>query len=690
VAVEKIQSALRIVAADRAALRLGLEPGLALADARARVPDLLVADMDRAADERLLEAIADWADRYTPLVGLDLPNGLLLDIAGCAHLFGGEAAIVADISTRLERLGLTTRIAIAGTAEAARAVSRYGQPGILPPGGEEGAVRPLPVAALGLDENLNIALNRAGLKTIGDLADRPRSPLAARFGAELLARLGRTLGEQDNRIVPRRPPPACLAERHFPEPIALEEHLLGTLGMLAANLARVLEERGEGGRRFEASFFRADGKVEHIAVDTGRPSRDPAVLMRLFRERIDALADPLDPGFGFDLVRLAIPVTEPLDARQSTLDGHEAADEEIAALTDRLTARFGAEHILGFEEMDSHIPERASRTVPLATQERVAAGFSRGARPAARKPGWNETAQQVEVEDEFPPSSPPPERGRACPGLDPGSGEAGVGVSADVAPLTPTRSAAPIDLPLTGGGKRGGEAAHPDEAPETGAPPESAEPPHPHPASPDGEPVIAASPRRGEAKGVARFEEASPSSGGRRILTPGWDGAAALDLFAGATEPEPVIGERDAVPSSKVIPFSQPKPDALRQLKPSAEESDTGSGLPWGPGPFASPEAEPPGRPLYLFDPPLPIETLAEVPEGPPLVFRWRRVQHQVARAEGPERIAPEWWRRGEDSLTRDYYRVEDQAGRRFWLFREGLYGRESNAPRWFIHGLFA
>jgi len=103
-----------------------------------------------------------------------------------------------------------------------------------------------------------------------------------------------------------------------------------------------------------------------------------------------------------------------------------------------------------------------------------------------------------------------------------------------------------------------------------------------------------------------------------------------------------------------------------------------------------SSEAEPPARPLYLFDPPLPIETLAEVPEGPPLLFRWRRVQHQVARAEGPERIAPEWWRRGEDSLTRDYYRVEDQAGRRFWLFREGLYGRESNAPRWFIHGLFA
>ncbi len=621
VAVEKEKSALRIAAADREALRLGLETGLALADARARVPDLLVADMDRPADQRLLEAIADWADRYTPLVGLDLPDGLLFDIAGCAHLFGGEANIATDIGTRLDRLGLTTRIAVAGTAEAARAISRFGTPEILPPGEEATAVRPLPVAALGLGEKLDVALIRAGLKTIGDLADRPRAPLAARFGGELLARLERTLGEQDNRIVPRRPPPACLAERHFPEPIALEEHLLGTLGMLAANLARVLETRGEGGRRFEASFFRADGKVAWIALDTGRPTRDPAVLMRLFRERIDALADPLDPGFGFDLVRLAIPVSEKLDARQSTLDGHEAADEEIATLTDRLTARFGTDHVLAFEETDSHIPERAARTVPLATQDRSAAGFHRG-----RRPGWNERARQVAVEDGTPPSPSPrwrEGRGEGAPAL------AGF-------------------------------------APEPRAHPDSAEPPHPHPASPGGEPVIAASPRRGEAIDVAELGGHLPLAAHRRSPVPRWDGAAALDLFAEA----PV--EQEATPG-RVIPFGATKTEAVPAAQPALVAT-----------------IEPPARPLYLFDPPLPIETLAEVPEGPPLLFRWRRVQHQVARAEGPERIAPEWWRRGEDSLTRDYYRVEDSEGRRFWLFREGLYGRESSEPHWFIHGLFA
>ena len=108
-------------------------------------------------------------------------------------------------------------------------------------------------------------------------------------------------------------------------------------------------------------------------------------------------------------------------------------------------------------------------------------------------------------------------------------------------------------------------------------------------------------------------------------------------------------------------------------------------------GAFPTPESgQPPARPLTLFDPPQPIEALAEVPDGPPLRFRWRRALHEVARAEGPERIAPEWWRDGKAAGTRDYYRIEDDKGRRFWLFREGLFEDGAPPPRWFLHGLFA
>lgn len=104
--------------------------------------------------------------------------------------------------------------------------------------------------------------------------------------------------------------------------------------------------------------------------------------------------------------------------------------------------------------------------------------------------------------------------------------------------------------------------------------------------------------------------------------------------------------------------------------------------------PEAAPDEALP-RPLRLLPVPEPVSVVAEVPEGPPGRMQWRRVNYRFVRASGPERIGVEWWRPGEGSLTRDYYIAEDDEGRRFWLFREGLYD-ETAAPRWFMHGLFA
>ncbi len=468
---------MRLAAPGRSALALGLTRGLTLADARARVPDLQVVEMDPAADARLLERLADFCDRYTPLVTLDPPHGLVLDITGCAHLLGGEAQLWADLLQRFGRAGIETRAAIAGTPEAARALARFGGKEIVQCGGEAEATGPLPAAALGIDRESVVALLRAGLKTVGDLAARPRSALAARFGAELVARLSRVLGEEDIRISPRRPLPACMVERRFAEPVIWVEDALEAL---SAQAARLLEERGEGGRAFEASFFRTDGKVQRLSVATSRPTRDRKSVMRLFRERLDSLADPLDAGFGFDLIRLSVMRTQAFTPAQASLDGREVEEEAVAELVDRLGVRFGMEAVTRFAPADTHIPEQAAYAVP-------AASFSR--------------AECV------------------------------------------------------------------------------------------------------------------------------W-----------------------------------PRADA----------------------------SSPPLRPIHLFDPPQPVEALSEVPDGPPLRFRWRKVLHEVARAEGPERIAPEWWRHECcDGLTRDYYRLEDAAGRRFWVFREGLFTEET-VPRWFLHGVFA
>lgn len=225
---------MRVVALDVQALRLGLAAGLTLADARARVPELIAVEQDCHADRLWLERIADGCDRWTPMVELDPPDGVTLDITGCAHLLGGEAALVAEVDQLLEAAGLCLRHALAETPEAAQALARFQT---APAADEYQAVRRLPTAALRLEEEAETALRRAGLKTRGDLAARIAAHLAARFGMEMVNRLDRLLGRADSRISPRRAPPALAFERRFPEPIARTEDVLTALDDLVGEAA---------------------------------------------------------------------------------------------------------------------------------------------------------------------------------------------------------------------------------------------------------------------------------------------------------------------------------------------------------------------------------------------------------------------------------------------------------------------
>src|SRR5262252_9958109 len=307
---------MRLTAVDKAAANLGLTPGLALAEARARYPDLAVVAEHPADDRRLLDAIADWCQRYTPLLAVDPPDGLLLDIAGCAHLYGGEEKLLADLLARFERFGFAARAAIASTIGAAFALARFGPAGILAPGAERAALAPLPMTALRLPDETVAALRRVGLKRIGDILDLPRAPLAARFGADLLRQLDRALGREDEPLTPRLPVARYVAEKSFHEPIAREEDVLASVERLAARLKTALTARGEGARRLELALFRTDGAVKRIATGTSRPVRDPQVIRALFVERLAALGDEIDPGFGFDLARLSVLNAEPCPDEQ--------------------------------------------------------------------------------------------------------------------------------------------------------------------------------------------------------------------------------------------------------------------------------------------------------------------------------------------------------------------------------------
>lgn len=370
---------MRLVALSQPAHLLGLVPGLPLADARARVPGLAAFDHDPAADMALLDRLADGCLRYTPRVMTEPPQGLILDISGCHHLFDpdksrAEMHLTNDLAGRLREAGLTVRIAASVSADAALALAAYDL--------QEGEVHRLSVAALGGDPAVHHALRRAGLRHIGDLAARPRTILASRFGAGVAHRLARLLGEIDTPIIPRRAVPPICCEARFAEPLAHADSVRLVLTELAADAVRLLGERGQGARAVMVSLFRCDGQVARLNIETAAPSRDPALLLRLLDERIDGLADPLDPGFGYDSIALEITAAEPLGTAQCAIDSREAQSREaLAALLARLSTRLGPERVTRWHHIDTHVPEEAYISSPSLLGEVAVRSTDGGAPP---------------------------------------------------------------------------------------------------------------------------------------------------------------------------------------------------------------------------------------------------------------------------------------------------------------------
>lgn len=485
------RNAQRISALDERAEALHLKRGMGIADARAMHPSIDIVEADPEADRRLLEGLADWCDRYTPLVALDGVDGLFLDVTGCTHLFGGERAMLNDILSRFFHQGFDVRAGLAATPGAAWAAARFSGDLIVVSGEEDALLAPLPLAALRIDPEIRASLESVGLRTAGAVMAAPRAPLARRFGATLLLRLDQALGRLDEAVSPRLPVAQLSVERHLAEPVMLTDEIERLVRLLATTLKADLERRGEGARMLALLLFRVDGAVSRISVGTSRPLREPLLIQRLFHERLAALEQDIDAGYGFDLVRLSVLSAAAFDMQQADLTG-EAEDDgaDIALFADRIRARLGDGAVLQPVAVDSHLPERAVATLPFS------------------------------------------------------------------------------------------------EAPQRTTPPK--------------------------------------------------------------------------------------KPERMK-----------------APATIFRPE-----RPIRLFRSPEPIEVPAtELPEGPPMNFRWRRALYRVTRAEGPERIAPEWWRQQqgqEDAPTRDYFRIEDSDGRRYWLYRQGLYGAGQPSPRWFMHGVFA
>jgi protein ImuB len=369
-----------------------------LADARTLVPDLLTAAADPVADRRLLEAVAGWCDRYTPWVALDPLGaalaagedgaeacaaggfggdaGLLLDITGCAHLFGageaGERALLADLVERLTRHDLSCRAAMADTAGAAWALARYAERQAdlyCPLGGQRDALAKLPIEGLRLATPILETFYRLGLRRIGDLYAMPRAPLARRFGDPPLTRLDQALGLNEETIEPRRPAPAFRTRLAFVEPIGRSEDIAAATSRLLAALCKQLEQASVGARKLEIALYRVDGSVDRTAIGTSRPNRDNPKLMKLFEDRLGEL----DPGFGVELMILAAPEVEPWTGAQETLaeTGLAASasfEDGTIDLADRLALRLGTENVVRLLPRASHLPERVQTTVAVTVK----------------------------------------------------------------------------------------------------------------------------------------------------------------------------------------------------------------------------------------------------------------------------------------------------------------------------------
>jgi protein ImuB len=543
----------RVVAAvNQAAAAAGIAAGMPLADALSFVPGLVTAAATPTEDALALRRLAEWCGRYSPWTAPDGADGIKIEITGCAALWGGEAALVADFGARLGRRGIDHRVAVADTLGAAWACARFApeakNAAILPPAGARAALAPLPVEALRLDPAIARGLRRVGLKRVGDLYPMPRSALARRFGEAVARRLDQAFGDLPEPLSPIGETPTRRVRLSFAEPIADPADLALAIERLCADLVTRLASEGTGARRLVLGFHRVDGRVERIALGTARPNRDPRHLAALFNERLDTV----DPGLGVEDMILAAFAVEPMSPEQLGFAGASAATrpnppspsscsspsphpapsrslprkrgserqgaEEgtawggVSALFDRLGNRFGLDAVFRFEARESHIPERASVSLPIAS-----------------------------------PSAP----------------------------------------------------------------------------------------------------------------------------LATLAQKYPVVGLDPAIHAFK---RSDRHLDA--RVKPAQVDIVRLAGPP---------------RPIRLFDPPEPIEAAWLLPDDPPFRFTWRRRAYRVARADGPERVAEEWWRlesAGSVAAIRDYYRIEDQEGRRFWLFRAGL-AANGPPPRWYVHGLF-
>jgi protein ImuB len=352
-----------VLAADQAARQQGLKAGMMASKAQALVRELIVMDADPGTDSAALKRLAQWMQRrYTPIVATDAPDGLMLDVTGVAHLFGGEKAMLQDIARRLAEVGIGSRISIAASYGAAYAFARtVANPTFAcEPTKLAEALSLLPLGVLRLPMEIAFALKQLGFERIGELSATPRAPLALRFGSIISQRLDQAYGHISEPFDIITTPETPHVQRLFGEPIGAPETLARYTGKLVGDLSTILETKGLGARRLDLLFHRVDNRIEAVRISTARPLRDVKRLTRLLYDKIETI----DPGYGVDKMTLIAMLAEPLQYRTSPSSLTDAATPDVSGLIDTLSNRIGDTQLYRVAPVESDIPERAIKRVP--------------------------------------------------------------------------------------------------------------------------------------------------------------------------------------------------------------------------------------------------------------------------------------------------------------------------------------
>ena len=330
---------------------------------------------DPAADVASLRELARTCDEYSPLFGVeeaDSPECLLLDVAGCEHLFGGEQNLVDALAADFRNLGFQVRVALAPTIGAAWAAAHcLVKPHVQAVLGEqqlEQMLAPLPVTALRLSPSLIDTLHELGLRRIGQLRELPRKTLPSRFGTELLARLDQAFGDTPELLVALKPVEPIAAVWVTDEPLTDRESLKIVSRQLLDELLGRLKPRREGVRQLLCQIKGAAARPVELVIHLVCPNDVAKHLLELLNLHIDRV--PLPEGISF--VRLEASSVGSLDTRQRDLFGFEAdadTQRDVSSMLDRLSNRLGQNAVVRAVPVAEAQPELAVRHEPWVFAE---------------------------------------------------------------------------------------------------------------------------------------------------------------------------------------------------------------------------------------------------------------------------------------------------------------------------------